>query len=195
MNATTLGIPCLYYGSEQRFDGKFPTAATPQPTSNDKADRYIREAMFGAGFGSFRSRDRHFFDESQETYKQLAKILAVRTSDLALLRGRQYMRPISEDGTSFWYPNKIGEGRMTSIVAWSRIMSNREVVCAINTDLAAARTAWVTIDARLHAVGDKFQYVYSTDAAHVGSPVSAQARNGLAIRVTVPAAGFVIVTP
>ena len=76
---------------------------------------------------------------------------------------------------------------MTSMVAWSRIMSNREVVCAINTDLAAARSAWVTIDARLHAVGDKFQYAYSTDSTQVGSPVSAQARNGLAISVTVPA--------
>ena len=40
----------LLHGSEQRFDGKFPTAVTPQPNSNDKADRYIREAMFGAGF-------------------------------------------------------------------------------------------------------------------------------------------------
>ncbi|HSN37227.1 MAG TPA: alpha-amylase family glycosyl hydrolase [Arthrobacter sp.] len=195
MNATTLGIPCIYYGSEQRFDGKFPTAVTPQPKSNDKADRYIREAMFGAGFGSFRSRDRHFFDESQETYKQLAEILAVRTSDLALRRGRQYLRPISEDGTTFWYPNKIGEGRMTSMVAWSRILSNREVVCAINTDLTAARIAWVTIDARLHAVGDKFQYAYSTDSTQVGSTVSSQARNGLAISVTVPPAGFVILTP
>ncbi|KRE52934.1 hypothetical protein ASG92_25015 [Arthrobacter sp. Soil736] len=84
---------------------------------------------------------------------------------------------------------------MTSIVAWSRIMSNREVVCAINTDLAAARTAWVTIDARLHAVGDKYEYAYSTDPTQVGSPVTAQTRNGLAISVTAPAAGFVILTP
>ena len=156
MNATTLGIPCIYYGSEQRFDGKFPSDFNPAPDPKDKADRYIREAMFGAGFGSFRSRDRHFFDENSTTYHELAKILTVRKSDLAIRRGRQYLRPISEDGVAFWYPNRIGEGRMTSIVAWSRIMSNREVVCAINTDLAATRTAWVTIDARLHAIGAKF---------------------------------------
>lgn len=195
MNATTLGIPCIYYGSEQRFDGKFPSDFNPAPDKEDRADRYIRETMFGAGFGSFRSRDRHFFDETSGTYIELAKILAVRTSDLALRRGRQYLRPISEDGVTFWYPNRIGEGRMTSMVAWSRIMSNREVVCAINTDLAAARTAWVTIDARLHAIGDKFQYAYSTDPTQLGSPVAAQARNGLAISVTVPAAGFVILKP
>jgi glycosidase len=195
MNATTLGIPCIYYGSEQRFDGKFPSDFNPAPDPGDKADRYIRETMFGGGFGSFRSRDRHFFDETSATYIELAKILAVRTSDISLRRGRQYLRPISEDGFTFWYPNRIGEGRMTSMVAWSRIMSDREVVCAINTDLAAPRTAWVTIDAGLHAVGDKYQYAYSTDPTRIGSPVAAQARNGLAISVTVPAAGFVILAP
>ena len=35
LNATTLGIPCIYYGSEQMFDGE---------GSGDSADRYIREA-------------------------------------------------------------------------------------------------------------------------------------------------------
>ena len=195
MNATTLGIPCVYYGSEQRFDGKFPRDFNPRPDPNDKADRYIREAMFGSGFGSYRSRDRHFFDETGQVYQGLAKVLAVRANELALRRGRQYMRPISDDGVAFWYPERIGEGRMTSIVAWSRIMANREVVCAFNTDLADPRTAWVTIDSRLHGVGSKFQYAYSTDTAQLGAPVAAAALNGLAIPVTVPAAGFVILTP
>ncbi|MCU1531587.1 MAG: putative glycoside hydrolase [Arthrobacter sp.] len=195
MNATTLGIPCIYYGSEQRFDGKFPADFNPAPDPKDKSDRYIREAMFGGGFGSFRSRDRHFFDETGQTYQQLAKILAVRTIELALRRGRQYMRQISEDGIAFWYPDRIGQGRMTSIVAWSRIMANREVVCAINTDLAVQRKAWVTIDARLHTVGAKFQCAYSTDQNQQGSSVAAEGRNGLSISVTVPPAGFVIMTP
>jgi glycosidase len=195
MNATTLGIPCIYYGSEQRFDGKFPTPFDPQPKSNDKADRFIRETMFGGGFGSFMTRDRHFFDETVQTYQELAKVLAVRAGELALRRGRQYMRPISEDGVSFWCPDKIGEGRMTSVVAWSRILSTREVVCALNTDLAATRTAWVTIDSRLNTVGSKFKYAYSTDQAKLGASVSAEARNGMAVQITVPPAGFVILMP
>lgn len=195
MNVTTMGIPCIYYGSEQRFDGKFPSDLNPAPNKDDRPDRYIREAMFGGGFGSFRSRGRHFFDEGGQVYQELAKILAVRTGDLALRRGRQYLRPISEDGAAFWFPDRIGQGRMTSIVAWSRIMANREVVCAINTDLAAPRTAWVTIDSRLHGVGSKFQYAYSTDPAKLGLEVAAEARNGLAISFTVPPAGFVIMTP
>jgi len=195
MNATTLGIPCIYYGSEQLFNGSFPTAVNTNPKNDFKADRYIRETMFGAGFGSFQSRDRHFFDESGDTYKRLTAILAIRKNELALRRGRQYFRPISEDGIGFWYPDRIGQGRMMSVVAWSRIMANREVVCAINTDVASARTAWVTIDARLNAIEGKFQYAYSTDPAQVGSPVSVEGRNGSAIRVSVPPAGFVIMTP
>ena len=192
MNATTLGIPCIYYGSEQRFDGKFPPDVIRQPTDDFKADRYIREAMFGGTFGSFRSRGSHFFDESVATYQQLADVLALRKKELALRRGRQYLRPISDDGVAFWYPERIGPGRMTSIVAWSRILSTREVVCAINTDVASQRTAWVTIDAGLHSAGDKFECVYSTDSSKVGSLVGAEPRNGLAIRIEVPAAGFVI---
>ena len=50
LNATTLGIPCIYYGTEQGFDG-----------AGDN-DRYIREAMFGGMFGAFRSCDRHCFE-------------------------------------------------------------------------------------------------------------------------------------
>jgi glycosidase len=195
MNATTLGIPCIYYGSEQRFNGSFPTQVNTNPSDSFKADRYIRETMFGSGFGSFQSRDRHFFDESTDTYTQLAAILTVRKKELALRRGRQYLRQISEVGAAFWYPDRIGEGRMTSMIAWSRILANREVVCAINTDLVAPRTAWVTVDSRLHMVGSKFQYAYSTDQAKLGLEVAAEARNGLAIRVTVPPAGVIIMTP
>ena len=65
-------------------------------------------------------------------------------------------------------------------------------VLAINTDRDSPRTAWVTIDAALHRVHDKLKCVYSTDASQVGTEVTAEARNGLAVSLTVPAAGFVI---
>ena len=58
LNATTLGIPCIYYGSEQGFDG------------GGDNDRYIREAMFGGEFGAFRSRQRHFFNEDGFVYQR-----------------------------------------------------------------------------------------------------------------------------
>jgi hypothetical protein len=79
--------------------------------------------------------------------------------------------------------------------AWSRILADREVVCAINSDTAAGRTAWVTVDAALHAVNDEYIYAYNTNPAAVGTAVTVQARGGRAIEVTLPAAGIAILPP
>jgi glycosidase len=179
LNLCTLGIPCIYYGSEQKFDGAGGN------------DRYIREAMFGGAFGPFRSRDRHCFDEQNPIYGELAKIVKVRNAEIALRRGRQYLRPISGDGTDFGIPTLIGD-RMRSIVPWSRIISNEEVLVSVNTDPDLPTTAWVTIDNDLHATGDTLACLYSSDNTQIGSKVSVQAKNGKAVQLTVPAGGFVI---
>ncbi len=95
----TLGIPCLYYGTEQRLDGSGGPPA---------ADRYIREAMFGGEFGAFRSRGRHVFDEAAPLYTATAALLALRRAEPALRRGRQYLREISADGSAFGVPTGFG---------------------------------------------------------------------------------------
>ena len=118
---TTLGIPCIYYGSEQSFDGEGGN------------DRYIREAMFGGKFGAFRSASRHCFNEDGKVYQELARILKLRKSEIALRRGRQFLREISGDGVNFGVPQRMGD-RMLSVVAWSRIFDDREIVLALNTD-------------------------------------------------------------
>jgi len=179
LNVLTLGIPCLYYGEEQLFDG-----------AGDN-DRYIREAMFGGAFGAFRSRSRHFFREDAGIYARVAELLALRRTHLALRRGRQYLRQISGDGSGFGYPAVVGE-RMRSVVPWSRLFNDQELVVAINTDPDAPRGAWVTIDDFLHAAGDRLTCVYSTDAAEIGRSVTVEARNGKAVWLTVPTAGVVV---
>ena len=179
LNLLTLGIPCLYYGEEQLFDGQGDN------------DRYIREAMFGGQFGAFRSKGRHFFREDAGIYARVAELLALRRAEPALRRGRQYLRPISGDGASFGFPTVLG-GRMRSVVPWSRLFNDRELVVAINTDPDQPRGAWVTIDDFLHATGDRLTCLYSTDASEVGRTVSVEARNGKAVWVTVPAAGVVV---
>jgi hypothetical protein len=179
LNLCTLGIPCIYYASEQAFDGAGGN------------DRYIREAMFGGAFGGFRSRNRQFFDESNPIYIELAKIIAIRRGEIALRRGRQYLRQISGDGVNFGFPAILGD-RMRSVVAWSRMFVDEELLVAVNTDTDFASTAWVTIDNDVHAAGDKLSYLYSTDAAQIGGKLSVAARNGKAVQLTVPEAGFVI---
>ena len=181
LNATTLGIPCIYYGTEQCFDG-----------AGDN-DRYIREAMFGGEFGAFRSHKRHCFDEDAPIYRELAKILVIRREKIALRRGRQYLREISGDGENFGLPRMLG-GEIRSIVPWSRIFDDGEMLLAINTDPAGARTAWAIVDSSLHVAGDMLKCLYSTDPARVGEMLEIrEVRSNLkAVRMTVPAAGFVI---
>ncbi|WP_019501263.1 alpha-amylase family glycosyl hydrolase [Pseudanabaena sp. PCC 6802] len=181
LNAMTLGIPCIYYGSEQCFDGQ------------GGSDRYIREAMFGSEFGAFRTRGVHFFNEDNLVYQELAKILEIRQKNIVLRRGRQYLRPISgrDDGVRFSLPEMVG-GQIRFVVPWSRIFNGKEVLLAINTDYDQPRTAWVTIDNDLHQSGDMLKCIYSTDASQIAQVVTVEARNGKAALINVPAAGFVI---
>ncbi|HEX2909664.1 MAG TPA: alpha-amylase family glycosyl hydrolase [Chloroflexia bacterium] len=181
LNALTLGIPCIYYGTEQYFDG------------NGDNDRYIREAMFGGKFGAFRSHDLHCFNEDNLLYQELGRILEIRRRKLPLMRGRQYLREISgpDNGVNFGIPQMFG-GQIRSVVPWSRIFSDREILVAINTDYYSPRTAWITVDNELHHTGDTLTCIYSTDHSQEGTTVNVEARNGKAVLITVPAAGLVI---
>jgi glycosidase len=184
LNVTSMGIPCIYYGSEQYFNG----IAVEEKDGNDL---FLRECMFGGNFGSCQSKGRHFFNEASSAYVELAKILAIRARSLPLRRGRQYLREISGNGTDFGLPTLLGN-QIRSVVPWSRIFSTSEVLLAINTDATAPNTAWVTIDAGLHPAGARLTCAYSTDPAQIGSRVTVAARNGSAVPLTVPARGFVI---
>lgn len=179
LNVCSLGIPCVYYGSEQYFNGA------------GDGDRYLRECLFGGPFGSCRSRGRHFFDEESPAYRELAKVIEVRRRLLPLRRGRQYLREISGNGVDFGLPEMV-DGVIRSVVPWSRIFSDDEVLCALNTDYDQELTVWVTVDAGLRKPGREMVCEYSSDPAGIGTRVPVEARNGSAVRITVPAAGFVI---
>jgi glycosidase len=181
LNALTLGIPCIYYGSEQFFDGA------------GDSDRYLRECMFGGAFGAFRSRGRHFFRENTWLFGEIGKILKVRGDELALRRGRQYLREISGNGVDFGVPQMIG-GEIRSVVAWSRILHRAEVLVAINTDMGSPRSASVVIDRDLHESGSGLRCLYSTDAGATARalPVKDKPDGKRVVELSVPAAGVVI---
>ena len=179
-NLMTLGIPCIYYGSEQKFDGN---------GSGDGSDEYIREDMFGGPFGAFRSKDRHFFDVSSDVYKAVAAITAIRRQHITLRRGRQYLRDISGDGTNFGPPSFVGGAtRISSVIAWSRLLDDEEFVMAINTDTNNDLEVWVTVDNTLHAAGDQFTCLYPA----LLPETVVENRNGKAILIKVARAGFVV---
>ncbi len=183
---TTMGIPCIYYGTEQGFDnGGRPSGS----------DLVLRESMFGGRFGGKCTRDRHFFDEDAPLYKALSGLIDLRKKLLPLRRGRQMLHEISGDGFAFGLPRLIGE-RMRSIVAWSRLFVDQEVLVAFNTDQEQSLTAYSTVAPRFRAHGDLLKLIFwHTPAAASPPPQELLVeRRGerLAVRLTVPPAGFVI---
>jgi glycosidase len=190
INLTSCGIPCIYYGTEQALNG-----ADPRTGDADKefSDVYLRETMFGGKFGAMRSTGRHFFNKDHEAYKFISELCKLRREHPALCRGRQYLRKVSATGAEndFHYPQMIGD-QLQWVVAWSRLFVDQEYLCAVNTDPAKALDMWVTVDHNLNPPGNQMKCLFSTEPAQLGSSVAIETRNGSAIRITVPPAGFVI---
>ena len=183
---TTMGIPCIYYGTEQSFDSGGRQSGF---------DLVLRENMFGGRFGGKCTQERHFFDEEAPLYKALAGLIDLREQLLPLRRGRQMLHEISGDGSGFGVPRLLGE-RMRSIVAWSRLFVDQEVLVAFSTDQEQALTAYSTVAPRFRAPGDLLKLIFWHTPATSSTPpeelVVERRHERLAVRLTVPPAGFVI---
>jgi glycosidase len=177
----TLGIPCIYYGTEQSFTG--PEAAERKWLPEwGSSDRYLREAMFGPlhprqsgrsglpappasldpelpGFGPFGTAGQHCFDEHSPAYRRIAALAALRKSYPTLRCGRQYLRPISFLGRPF---DVYGPGE---IVAWSRILDDEETLCVLNAHGLEERGADVLVDAALNSPGALLTVILNTAQA------------------------------
>lgn len=177
----TLGIPCIYYGTEQSFAG--PEASErqflPGYKSGDHADRYLREAMFGPlhpkrsglaglaagingedpdlpGFGAFGTAGAHCFQSDFPTYRRIAALVALRKQFPVLRQGRQYQRPISNFGAPFEL------GAAGEIIAWSRILDDEEALCIVNPHGYEMRGGNVIVDASLSPPGSELTVVMNT---------------------------------
>ncbi|NIQ38776.1 MAG: alpha-amylase [Proteobacteria bacterium] len=134
---TSQGLPCIYYGTEQGFDG------------GGKDDSYVRECMFGGTWGAFDSQGFHFFNQNHPTYQGIARIAAIRKVEPALRYGRQYFREISGNGIDFGHPLN---GKTT--LAYSRILDTTEILVAMNLD-SIPRNDFVTVDVNLNSPKQK----------------------------------------
>lgn len=132
---TSQGVPCIYYGTEQGFDG------------GGDNDSYIRECMFGGRWGAFDTTGVHFFNPRNQIYQGISAIAHARAQEPALRYGRQYFRDISEDGVGFGHPTS---GQCT--LAFSRILDTDELLVALNLQ-ASPRLDCVTVDRNLTPPG------------------------------------------
>ncbi|MFN7819425.1 MAG: alpha-amylase family glycosyl hydrolase [Cyanobacteriota bacterium] len=156
----TPGIPCLYYGTEQAFDGNEGYHDYSIEPRRFGEDRYVREDMFGGPFGAFATSGCHFFDTNHPTYLRIAAIAHLRRREDPIGRtlrlGICYPREISICGAPFALP---GAGE---VFAWSRVLPYIEVVVAMNTHGLEARGADVTVDATVHRQGS-LRVLYRAD--------------------------------
>jgi hypothetical protein len=203
---TTPGIPCIYYGTEQGFTGSESYHdAEAEPCCDGvvpNADRYVREAMFGASFGAFGTSGCHFFDSDHPIAQRIAAIGRLRNRQdavgICLRRGKLFVRETRR-------PDKPEEGFAVGpqgeIVAWSRIHEREAVKIALNTHGLEARSADVTIDSELHPPGSTVRVLYRGDwsAEQLANPPEDQVvpvahdEGGRAtIRVELPPGGMAI---
>jgi glycosidase len=199
----TLGIPCVYYGTEQALAG--PEVDQRQYLPGWKgSDRYLREAMFGPshprksgraglgaaedasepGFGPFGTAGRHCFDPQFPTYRRIAAMAAARGQYRSLRVGRQYVRPTAFLGRPFAVH---GPGEL---VGWSRLLDDEEALCVLNPHGNESRGADVVVDASLNPPGSTLTVVLNTARAAgvaAGHPVGST----LPVKRTVDGAAFV----
>lgn len=138
------GIPCFYYGTEQGLQG------THDGTGNSTLDSMesVREALWG--------KKPLAFDRANPFYLELKRIAALRSSEPPLRYGRIYFRPISGNGRDFG--QSFGNG---GLIAFSRILTDREVVVVANTSFDRSFDGSVLVDFDLARHTSRFQIGYS----------------------------------
>jgi len=207
----SLGIPCIYYGSEQALAGPEKAARDaflPECTHDTGTDVFLREAMFGPkhprkpgragigsavatrdrelpGFGPFGTAGQHCFNPGAAAYTRLAALTAVRRRFPVLRVGRQYQRQLSNFGAPFALA-AAGE-----LITWSRILDDEEALCVVNGHGAARRGGDVVVDARLNAAGTAFEVVASSEEAGTGATPSHHVGDRVPVRRRLDGTAFI----
>lgn len=165
----SIGIPLLYYGTEQAF--RQNTQRLEPENGQHPADPQNREDMFADGEFKSESSAGDKFDPLAETYLWTKTLVDLRAKHAALRRGEHWVRWADEGAAGLY--------------AFSRIHQGEEVVVALNTG-EGKRGESVWIDANLHKPGDVF--VDELDPAFETTAVS-QEGGGVKLYVDVPARG------
>jgi len=152
-----LGIPVLYYGTEQGLHGA------------GDSDQNVREALWGKPDA---------FDTNDPLYQAVQQIAAVRARQPALRYGRQYFRGISGSSVDFGISTAA-----PGIVAFSRILNDGEVVVLANTLTNRPFSGFVIVDFGLNPDGSAMEILYSNQGAiaTLPGPVTTKALNTVTI--------------
>ncbi len=149
---TLLGVPCVYHGTEQGLSGAV------DGNGNRAVLQYegVRAALWGKPGG---------LDATYPTYQAIRTLAALRASRPALRYGRQYFRAVAGNGTDFGLPSGPG-----GVVAFSRILNDREVLVVANTSAVSGWPGSVQVDRELNSQGDTFVVRFSNLAPLRANP-------------------------
>lgn len=136
------GIPCVYYGTEQGLSGCIHDDGSPDLNSNEST----REALWGKPSP---------FDPSHPVFQDLRRLSHLRLTESPLTFGRLYFREVSRTNTDFGH--SFGKG---GLVAFSRILMDREVVVIANTGSNPFNGS-VIVDRDINAQPKRMKIVYS----------------------------------
>jgi glycosidase len=201
---TTLGIPCIYYGTEQALDGSeaYHDLAIEGLGEDGKIPSAIATSVRRCSAAASAPSAPAAVTSSISTIRPIcasprfARVVGGRDrTGKALRRGRQYPREVRFLAASGYQPPRQGE-----LIAWSRVMFDREVVVALNTNGAAARGGDVTVDRTINPPGRLLTVLYRSDwsdaelrAPPAGQTVAVTDDNGRStVRIDLPAAGMMI---
>jgi hypothetical protein len=153
-----LGIPVLYYGTEQGLHGA------------GDSDENVREALWGKP---------NAFDTNHPLFRAVQAIAAIRASQPALRYGRQYFRPVSGSGIEFGI-----SGGALGIVSFSRILNDTELVVLANTFTNSSFSGFAVVDFALNPDGFQFALLYSNkgNAATPPGPCVTRAQGTVTVR-------------
>lgn len=133
-----LGTPCIYYGTEQGFQG-----------SGD-GDWNVREAMFNP-----EDQCSNALNKENLIYQEIARLANLRQNSAVLKFGRMYMRESSHDGKVFRLP--VSHDCM---LAFSRILYDEETLIVYNDSLTNEDQEYIEVDRHLNPEGAVFRYCY-----------------------------------
>jgi glycosidase len=133
-----LGTPCIYYGTEQGFQGA------------GDGDWNVREAMF-----SLENSEINSLNKDNPIYKQIAILATIRKNRAVLKFGRMYMRESSHDGKIFQMPITHD-----CLLAFSRILYDEEMLVVYNDSLINEDEEYIGVDSHLNPEGTVFTFWY-----------------------------------
>jgi glycosidase len=137
------GIPVIYYGTEQGLTGTVHPDGNPDLFNNES----VREALWGKP---------NAFDQQHLLYGQIKALSRLREERPALRFGRLYFRQVSGNGRDFGYSSGAG-----GLVAFSRVVSNVEVLIVANTNTQTAFDGLVLQDPDLNRRPRRMLVAYS----------------------------------